>query len=150
MAFKFINYDTRLPQLNCDLTESIGSAHDLKNIRNHALFGNWGWGAYTAEINPCLGCHNSHRATEDYPCSLPSGHSNKATREIWGDESGEKMADYLDAGEVYQPPFKVGKTTYERDADTQPNYVKLCLECHKYQQISFQHGKCRGVSRRWD
>ncbi len=137
-AFRFINKNSRVPQNNCG--SSAGSAHDLADIVEHALKNNWGWGYFTAKINPCLGCHNPHRATEEYPCSLPSGHSNKATWEIWGDDPGEKMADYLGAGEVYQPPFKVGKTTHERDASTQPNYVELCLECHKDQLASSQHG----------
>lgn len=137
--FRFINYDTRLPQNNCG--SSVGSAHDLKNIRNDALQGNWGWGSGRELINPCLGCHNVHRATAEYPCSLPSGHENKFTWEIWGDESGEKMADYV-GSRTYQPPYKVGKTTYERDADNQPDYNTLCLECHGKEGglPSAQHG----------
>ncbi|MBW2109778.1 MAG: cytochrome c3 family protein [Deltaproteobacteria bacterium] len=128
-SFRFINYSTRLPQINCDLTEPIGSAHDLVNIRNDALQGYWSWGNDRSVINPCLGCHNVHRATRDFPCSLPSGHENKKTWEIWGDESGEKMADYV-GGRIYQPPFKAGGSSYERDAYTQPDYNTMCLECH--------------------
>jgi hypothetical protein len=148
MAFKFINHDTRLPQTNCDLTEPIGSAHDLQNIKSSALMDKWGFLSGTG-INPCLGCHNPHQATKEYPCSKPSGHENVNTWEVWGDESGEKMADYLDTGEIYQPPYKVGWTPeepkYERDADTQPNYVELCLECHQYSQNSLQHGTVTAI-----
>ncbi len=150
MAFKFINYDTRLPQTNCDLTEPIGSAHDLKNIRGY-MKGKWGWGDVNAEVNPCGTCHNPHQATKDYPCSLPSSHGN--TWEIWGDDpvgsgKNEKMADYLDTGEIYQPPYKIPEgeeLEYERDADIQPNYVEFCLECHQYSQNSFQHGTVTAI-----
>jgi hypothetical protein len=102
----------------------------------------WGWGGTNPEVNPCGTCHNAHKATKDYPCSKPSSHSE--TWEIWGDESGEKMADYLSAGEIYQPPLKVGGGN-ERDADIQPNYVEFCLECHQYSQNSFQHGTVTAI-----
>ncbi len=141
-AFKFINEDTRLPQTNCDLIEAIGSAHDLKNIRGY-MRGKWGWSDTNSELNPCCTCHNPHKATKEYPCSLASDHSN--TWEIWGDESGERMTDYVGSSEIYQPPYQAGKTTYERGADTQPNYVKLCLECHQYQQNSYQHGTVMAI-----
>ena len=143
--FWFIKYDTRLPRIYCGTPDASGSAHDLKNIRAY-MKNKWGWGGTNAEVNPCCTCHNPHKATKDYPCSVPSSHSD--TWQIWGDDpagSGEKMADYLDAGEIYQPPYKVGKTTYERDADTQPNYVELCLECHQYPQNSLQHGTVTAI-----
>ncbi|MBW1744712.1 MAG: cytochrome c3 family protein, partial [Deltaproteobacteria bacterium] len=140
-AFKFIKPFNRLPQINCELTEPIGSAHDLKNIRGY-MKGKWGWGSVNAEVNPCATCHNPHKATKDYPCSLPSSHSN--TWDIWGDGIGEKMVDYLGADEVYQPPYKIipegEDPEYERNAVTQPNYVDFCLECHQDQQESEQHG----------
>jgi len=139
--FRFLHYNTRLPRKNCDLTEAIGSAHDLLNIRNDALQGYWGWGSNRSVINPCLGCHNVHRATRDFPCALPSGHNNKLTWEIWGDESGEKMADYI-GGRIYQPPFQANGASYERDAYSQPDYNTLCLECHGREGglASEQHG----------
>jgi Zn-finger protein len=140
-AFAFID-TTASPQLNCD--SSSGSAHDLKNIRG-SMTGNWEWGDVTEEIDPCMGCHNPHRAEKAWPCSKPSGHENVNTWEIWGDESGEKMADYLSAGEIYEPPYKVGMVQQEPDADNQPNYVELCLECHQYQQNSFQHGTVTAI-----
>jgi hypothetical protein len=141
MAFKFINHDTRLPQNNCDLTEPIGSAHDLTNIRGY-MTGKWRWGDTNPELNPCGACHNPHQATKEYPCSKPSSHNG--TWEVWGDGNGEKMADYLDAGNVYQPPNKADGNT-ERDADTQPNYVEFCLECHSTSQNSFQHGTVSAI-----
>jgi hypothetical protein len=151
MAFKFINHDTRLPQTNCDLAEPIGSAHDLKNIRSY-MTDKWEWGNTIPEINPCGACHNPHQATRDYPCSLPSSHSE--TWDVWGDNpvgsgKNEKMTDCLDTGEIYQPPYQVGWTPeepkYERDADTQPNYVEFCLECHQEPQNSLQHGTVRAI-----
>jgi hypothetical protein len=132
-AFKFIRPGgSRLPQINCELTEPIGSAHDLRNIRGY-MKGKWGWGSINAEVNPCGTCHNPHKTTKDYPCSLPSSHSS--TWEIWGDGIGEKMVDYLGADEVYQPPYKFGGG-FERNAVTQPNYVAFCLECHQDEQTS--------------
>ncbi len=141
-AFKFIDPGTRLPRIQCDLTEALGSAHDLKNIRAY-MKNKWGWGGVNAEVNPCGTCHNPHKAIKDYPCSLPSSHGN--TWDIWGDESGEKMADYLDSGEIYQAPNKAGGGT-ERDADAQPNYVEFCLECHQYEQASFEHGTVAAIN----
>lgn len=143
MAFKFINHDTRLPQTNCDLTEPIGSAHDLKNIRSY-MTDRWDWGDTNPELNPCGACHNPHQATKEYPCSKPSSHSHSETWDVWGDESGENMADYLDVGEIYLGPNKVGGDS-ERDADTQPNYVEFCLECHSTSQNSFQHGTVTAI-----
>jgi hypothetical protein len=141
-AFRFIDPGTRLPRIQCDLTEAIGSAHDLKNIRAY-MKNRWRWGGVNAEVNPCGTCHNPHKAIKDYPCSLPSSHGN--TWDIWGDESGEKMADYLDVGEIYQAPNKAGGGT-ERDADAQPNYVEFCLECHQYEQASFEHGTVAAIN----
>lgn len=133
--FRFINYSSRLPQNNCGST--VGSAHDLTNIQVNALEGrsDWGWGTNRDAINPCMGCHNPHRATADFPCSLPSGHDDNLTWELWGDDAGETMADYA-AGRIYQPILAAGGSTiYERtddpnDATKQPDYNTLCLECH--------------------
>ena len=132
--FWFLKYDTRLPRNYCDTINKTGSAHDLKNIRAY-MKNKWGWGGTNAEVNPCCTCHNPHKATKDYPCSVPSSHSD--TWQIWGDESGEKMADYV-GGLIYQPPYKTGGGT-ERDAATLPNYNALCLECHQYALPSFRH-----------
>ncbi|RLC67871.1 MAG: hypothetical protein DRH97_04270 [Chloroflexi bacterium] len=132
--FWFIKYDTRLPRIHCDLTEPIGSAHDLKDIRAY-MKNKWGWGGTNIEVNPCGTCHNPHKTTKDYPCSLPSSHSS--TWEIWGDGIGEKMVDYADdLGGVYQPPYKVGWTPeepkYEWTDDNQaPDYNTLCMDCHQ-------------------
>lgn len=145
-AFKFIRPGgNRLPQINCDLTEPIGSAHDLRNIRGY-MKGKWGWGSVNAEVNPCGTCHNPHKATKDYPGSLPSSHSN--TWDIWGDGIGEKMVDYLGADEVYQPPYKIRgeEPEYERNAVTQPNYVAFCLECHQDALRSEQHGTVSAIN----
>jgi hypothetical protein len=134
--FWFLKYDTRLPRNYCDTVNLTGSAHDLKNIRAY-MKNKWRWGGVNEEVNPCGACHNPHKATKDFPCSLPSGHEN--TWELWGGGIGEKMIDYLGADEVYQPPHKVGGG-FERNAVTQPDYNTLCLECHQYEQSSEQHG----------
>ncbi len=94
--------------------------------------------------NPCHACHNPHRAKADWSCSIATGYNNKLTWEIWGDEVGEKMADYV-GGYTYQPPNKVGGGT-ERSANTQPDYVTLCMECHTTDRNSYQHTTVRYVN----
>jgi hypothetical protein len=76
--FWFLKYDTRLPRNYCDTVNQTGSAHDLKNIRAY-MKNKWGWGGINEEVNPCGTCHNPHKATKDFPCSLPNGHEN-----TWG------------------------------------------------------------------
>ncbi|MBW1744711.1 MAG: hypothetical protein JRJ47_14990 [Deltaproteobacteria bacterium] len=126
--FWFIKYDTRLPRIHCDLTEPIGSAHDLKDIRAY-MKNKWGWGDTNIEVNPCGTCHNPHKSTNDYPCSLPSSHSN--TWDVWGDGNGEKMADYASGlSGVYQPPQKVGGGFEWIDDNQAPDYNTLCMDCH--------------------
>ncbi len=132
-AFYFINKDTRTTQTNCG--SSVGSAHDLTNIRNQ-MKGIWGWGDTNAEVNPCCTCHNPHRQTSNYPCALPSGHQDIAAWEIWGDDASEKMSNYTD---YYQPPNN------ERDASTQPEYNTLCLECHSTSRNSKEHGSVLAI-----
>ena len=136
-AFIFINKDTHMPQMNCD--SIVGSAHDLEDIVVRALKNRWGWGSNVWAINPCLGCHDPHRAKEEYPCSLPSGHADKSTWEIWGDESGEKMADYTPTFQ-YQPPYNA-TGGYERGKWLQPDYITLCLECHQEELYSSRYGR---------
>jgi hypothetical protein len=146
--FWFIKYDTRLPRIHCDLTEPIGSAHDLKDIRAY-MKNKWGWGGTNIEVNPCGTCHNPHQATKEYPCSKPSSHSG--TWEIWGDDpvgsdKNEKMAEYAASlGGIYQPPYKVGWTPEEpkyewTDADQAPAYNTLCMDCHQYTMVSHRWG----------
>jgi hypothetical protein len=65
---------------------------------------------------------------------------------VWGDESGEKMADYISGlGLIYQPPYNAGGG-YERDADTQPDYNTFCLKCHSTSQTSTLHGIVNAVN----
>jgi hypothetical protein len=136
--FWFIKYDTRLPRIHCDLTEPVGSAHDLKDIRAY-MKNKWGWGGINTEVNPCGTCHNPHKATKEYPCSLPSSHGN--TWDVWGNESNEKMAEYADSLDgVYQPPNKVGGGTEWTDADQAPDYNTLCMDCHSGSMTSTRWG----------
>jgi len=134
-AFYFIE-NNALPRNNNGY--SNGSAHFLYDVREY-LKNKWGWPSNVDLINPCLGCHDPHRAKKDWPCSLPSGHEDVHTWEVWGDDSGEKMATAGSRGVsgTYQPPYKLGKTQYEwTDANVAPDYVYLCSECH----YSMQHG----------
>ena len=133
-AFAFIDI-TSSPQFNCNAFS--GSAHYLADVKEYVKE-MWGWGDVVEEIDPCMGCHNPHRAKSDWPCSKASGHSDASTWEVWGDESGEKMADYVDSlpviNGVYQPPYIYPYTdgNYEwTSADQAPDYVSLCLECHQ-------------------
>jgi hypothetical protein len=140
-AFAFID-TTASPQFNCNTLS--GSAHYLADVREYVK-DMWGWGDVVEEIDPCLGCHNPHRAKTDWPCSKVSGHADASTWEVWGDESGEKMADYVNSlagisGAVYQPPYRYPYTSgsgdvFEwTDANQAPDYVSLCVECHELTQ----------------
>jgi hypothetical protein len=125
-SFQFVDDDC-VRQSNCG--SSKGSSHMLKDIRDY-ITGSiiWNFPGTNTYVNPCSGCHNPHRAQREWAVSRPSQHStNNSAWGLWGDEDGEKMSDYT-AG--YQPPNKhVGGGT-ERDADTQPDYVTFCLDCH--------------------
>lgn len=127
-------------------SSSKGSAHYLVDIRTF-LSGKWNFGSTAANINPCSGCHNPHRAQMDphtttgrfvagkllSSVSKPSQHSNdNNVWELWGDDSTERMSDYN-----YQPPYRSGSTTtYEPDgynavdASRTVDYVEFCTDCH--------------------
>jgi hypothetical protein len=133
-AFAFIDI-TASPRFNCNTLS--GSAHYLADVREYVKE-MWGWGDVVEDIDPCMGCHNPHRAKSDWPCSKASGHSDASTWEVWGDDSGEKMADYVAslAGVygVYQAPYRYPYTggVFEwADASEAADYVSVCLECHR-------------------
>ena len=114
-AFYFIENGTAQPRNNWGY--SNGSAHFLSDVRDK-LSSNWGWPSGTGRINPCLACHEPHRAKKDWPCSLPDGHDDVYTWEIWGDDpdGDEKMSTASFGGTpspVYQPPHQVGGALYE-------------------------------------
>ena len=116
-----------------------GSAHHLTSIRDF-LQGRWGFSDVLAEINPCEGCHDKHKAQQhDYPVgddgtspiSLPSTH------EIWGDQTTERMDSYLTGNELYMAPYYYnagGKHEPEKnwinDGSNLPDYVTFCTDCH--------------------
>ena len=126
-------------------TNTTSSSHRLDDI---STFINGKWG-YTANSNPCIACHNPHVAqgdpansansaksstTRGYPVSLPSDHADKYVWDVYGDDTGEKMSDY-----VYQAPYRNGVTnTYEPDGSTTTDgsnltdYVTFCTDCHHY------------------
>ena len=144
-AFQFVNATTGASQLNCG--SSYGSSHFLANIQIF-LTNKWNFGSTTADINPCSGCHNPHRAQRDphtsgnrgWPVSLPSQHStdNNAWG-LWGDNlptATERMSNYVGALR-YQAPYRYGSTTtYEPDGSTTQDgsnltdYATFCTDCH--------------------
>jgi hypothetical protein len=139
--FLFFYFDPGPP---CDPNQGWFSSHYLYDVRE-SLKGKWGWGDVVENIDPCSGCHNPHRTIRDYPASLADGHVDPSTWDVWGDESGEKMADYISGlGIIYQPPYSAGGG-YERDADTQPDYNTLCLKCHSTSHTSTRHGSVNTV-----
>jgi len=162
-SFRFVKEDgTQRDQ--CGST--VGSSHFLGDIRE-SLKGKWGFDINPANINACHACHNPHAAKQDYPCSLPSDHSNGSVWEVWGDEAGEKMTDYATGGYYlnYYPPYKYpfpvgpnppelylgypppGDPPYPSEwsdeywAPDAPDYVTLCLECHQESQDSTRLGR---------
>jgi len=134
-SFIFINEDGS-PNSNCSVLS--GSSHQLTSIRNF-MQNKCGFG--NNEINPCSGCHNSHRAQKSSypvnikgtsPISRPSQHATDWT--LWGDDPVERMSNYTSN---YQSPYYYNSTmTYEPGGDTisngsnLPDYVTFCMDCH--------------------
>jgi hypothetical protein len=129
-------------------TSTTSSSHRLDDIKTF-INGKWG---YTANYsNPCAACHNPHRAkgdpanspntaksstTRGWPVSRPSDHVDKYVWDTWGDDTGEKMRDYVGAL-TYQAPYRFGSTAaYEPDGSATTDgsnltdYVTFCLDCH--------------------
>jgi len=129
-AFSFIN-ETGSSVLNCGST--YGTSHKLTDIQTF-ITGKWG---YTANSNPCIACHNPHRAKRDphtsgsrgWPVSRPSGHTDTSTWELWGDDATERMNQYTyqapNAASGYEPD---GSTT--QDGSNLTDYVTFCTDCH--------------------
>ena len=149
-AFQFVNKTTGAPQSNC--SSSSGSSHYLDDIQTF-LRTRWNFGSVAADINPCSGCHNPHRAKRDFSSppqsfvwtsgvsslSRPSRHSkDNNVWDLWGDDSTERMSNYY-----YQAPYRYNSTTtYEPDgfgsdgsgnASRNVDSVTFCLDCHQYQ-----------------
>ena len=130
-AFSFIN-ESGSSVLNCD--SQNGTSHKLTDIKNF-LAGKWG---YTTNSNPCTGCHNPHPPQRDahtegnrgWLVSLPSGHADPSTWQLWGDDSNERMDQHT----IYQAPHAVsgfepdGSTT--QDGSNLTDYVTFCTDCH--------------------
>ncbi len=141
-AFMFVDNNGQPSQM-CG--SSVGLAHFLPDIKAF-LEGGWGWGTV---VQPCEGCHNPHAARRNWPCSLPSNHANPSTWKIWGNNSGEKMCDYVDGGfEKYQAPLKYGGSYEWESANIAPDYNTLCLECHQYEVSSTRRGTLDWIP--WD
>jgi len=142
-SYRAGNYDDSAS--NNDIKQAFGltSSHDLDDMVTF-ITGKWG---YTANSNPCSGCHNPHAAqgdpagstsaktssTRGYPVSLPSEHSTLTSWGLMGDESDEQMNDY---SSDYQAPYRPGDTTYEPDGSATTNgsnlidFVTFCQDCH--------------------
>jgi hypothetical protein len=129
-----------------------GSTHDLSAISTE-LQNSF---SYTAEFNPCDGCHNPHLARKNNATgasydpvmaaiSRPNDRNN-----LWGDEDSERMdvhAASVGLG-AYRSPFYVGAnpantfTLHEPSGangnisspavqgTTTPDYSTFCLDCH--------------------
>ena len=134
-AFQFVS-NSGSSQSNCVsyIPSNVGSSHLLQDIR--ALLRNqWGFPGTASQVDPCSGCHNPHKAKKEFPCSLPSAHTDKYVWEIWGDNSGEKMSDYTASylapcKYLNNPSVPLCESGSEPDSTTLPNYVGLCIDCH--------------------
>ena len=148
-SFQFVT-NVGVSQLNCG--SSVGSSHMLRDIRD-LLNGKWGFGTVGANIDPCSGCHNPHRAKRDYPCSRPTAHATLTTWNVWGDDlypSGESMRDFTSN---YWAPCRYPNTSgndicessYEpdgsstQDGSNMPDYTSLCVDCHNSTRVIYSN-----------
>lgn len=122
-AFVFITDTCTNASANCGST--TGSAHCLEDIQTD-LRNKWGWGP-EGNVNPCSGCHNTHRVQRDphnntserWPngklassVSKPSQHIDSMTWELWGDDPQERMSYKASAsGATYCAPYQYNSTT---------------------------------------
>ncbi len=132
-AFAFITYDCTLSRAgNCG--SSVGSAHCLKDI---AIFlkNLWGFNSEAANNNPCSGCHNPHKAKRDFPCSRPSGHTDKYAWEVWGDNADTVERMNIASSYQYWAPYRVN-VGYEPDGSSTQDgsnlvsHAYVCFDCH--------------------
>jgi len=130
-------------------TSTQTSVHNLDEILTFIQSQSWN---FNSSSSPCVACHNPHFVQGDpfnlpnsakisssrgYLLSKPSNHGTKITTEfLWGDDSGEKMSDYV-SGYLYQSPYRYNSTTtFEPDGSTVTNGSNLtdmnsfCLDCH--------------------
>jgi len=115
--------------------------HSHHNLVDVFTYANTAFSYFTDDSNPCVACHNPHRARRnktdvDNPAltaiSRPADHEN-----LWGDDDtapNERMDQY-----TYQAPnYSVG-STYEpggtgfSDGSLVPDYNSFCLDCHANQ-----------------
>ena len=142
-SFQFIQSDSGASQFNCG--SFVGSSHKLGDFA--ILRDRWGFSDIPTEVNPCSACHNPHKAKRDFPCSLPSAHTDIYAWDVWGDDSTEKMRNKaLSLGGTYCAPYRYNSTTTrEPDGCSAPptdcltdcsngsnlaDYVSLCTDCH--------------------
>jgi hypothetical protein len=82
----------------------------LQDIRAF-LRNKWGFSSTASQVDPCSGCHNPHKAKKEFPCSLPSAHTDIYAWDVWGDDASERMNSYVP---TYWAP-KGGGGSYEPD-----------------------------------
>jgi len=124
-------------------TSTTSSSHRLYDIRKFIK----GYVGYTENSNPCVACHDPHRAQRDphtpsnrgWPVSRPGGHGDTSTWKLWGDDWGERMSSVVPSGCTYQAPYRYKSTTkYEPDGSSitdgsnLTDYTTFCLDCHQY------------------
>lgn len=112
------------------------SYHNLEDVQTFA--GNK-FSFFQSVSNPCVACHNPHRAKRnradpDNPAasvlSRPTDHEN-----LWG----QSMADtYNEFEQEFEPPYCASSANREPDASLSaaagaqntPDYVTFCTDCH--------------------
>jgi hypothetical protein len=115
------------------------SAHLLSAIQNY-LVSQWGFSATQADIDPCSGCHDPHRAQQNYPVSRPSTHTSLLTWELWGDDDNttERLTVAVKVPPAtggYMSPYNV-VSGYEEDTfpagitARTTKFRRVCRDCH--------------------
>ena len=132
------DYATTFGSSTTGSTTGIFEAFNLDtyhNLYDISVFSRNNFSYFTSATNPCVACHNPHRAKRncsepDNPAlaaiSRPTDHEN-----LWGDDTTERMDSY-----DYQPPIVSLTGTYEpggtitEDSSLTPDYNAFCGDCH--------------------
>ncbi len=127
---------------------TYASSHSLQKVLDYAAGTTWD---YTSNDNACIVCHDPHYAQKNHPVETNvKGGVNTAVRKpsdlrnLWGDEAGGSagLEMFNEWTELYQAPYRYGKTTYEPAGDQTtngsnlPNYVAVCAKtCHRWANV---------------
>jgi len=120
--------------------ETHASYHNLEDIRR---FAENRFNFFTPYSNPCVVCHNPHRArrnksrANDPTLTVISRVENHES--LWGDDESERIRSYTNN---YQAPYYEGSTSmYEpgntiiTDGSLTPDYNTFCSDCHNSTHI---------------